>query len=374
MSENIHVKEIKTVNRGAAMGGRLMAAVVAVVCLALMACGGKTEAAADASPESELKKTIPVEVKELKSGPFTESGVYYGRVQGVSEATLVSYGGGLVSSIRVSAGQYVREGKSLCSIDGEKFSTASESAQLQRKIAEDDYNRAKTHLEKGTYSQLQVDRARQSYLQAKQMSLDAEKHRKGALCISPISGTVTQVSIDKNQNLGPGTPTVSIAALNQIKIKLAVPENEIAGFARRGRALVTLPGSGEAVTGRIFSLSQQVIASNRSFEVEVRFPNKNKVLKPGQTVSVEIFKAPLEAAIVIPSEAILSLQKGSAVMVASGGFARLVMVAKGPANATKTVIQSGLQEGDKLIIKGHALVSDGSPIQIKPSPEEISRL
>ena len=36
---------------------------------------------------------------------FTESGVYYGTVQGLSEATLVSYGGGLVHEVRVSAGR-----------------------------------------------------------------------------------------------------------------------------------------------------------------------------------------------------------------------------------------------------------------------------
>ncbi len=324
----------------------------------------KKEAEAAPATIQEEKKVVPVEVLPLVAQEFTETGIYYGKVQGISEATLVSYGGGVVTNLKAYPGQFVAKGKGLCNIDGEKYTTMAASALLARKIAKDEFARAKSHLEQGTYAQRQVDMTNQAWLQAKQAYLDAVKMKQGALCISPIFGTVTHVYIEKNQNLQPGTPTIAIANLGNVKIKVAVPENEINGYSKKNRAIVSIPGTDDRVTGKIHSISQQVTGANRSFEVETRFSNSNKALKPGQTVKVELFKAKLQNVIVIPSETILNLEKGLAVMVENNGKAKRVIVNRGAANATHTVITSGLQPGQNLITKGHALVSDGADVNV----------
>src|SRR5210317_1006053 len=103
--------------------------------LCLNSCD-KQDADTQEGPSAEELQVVPVEVITLEPTSFTESGVFYGTVQGLSEATLISHGGGQVTGLKVSAGQNIQKGQQLCSVDGAKFSAASESAQLQRKIAE----------------------------------------------------------------------------------------------------------------------------------------------------------------------------------------------------------------------------------------------
>jgi membrane fusion protein (multidrug efflux system) len=335
-----------------------------VFILALLACSSHKDDEAEDQTAAKTQQEIPVEVIALEPASFTESGTYYGTVQGVSEAQMVSYAGGHVSEIKVKAGQYVNQGQQLCDIEGDKFITASKSAQLNQKIAEDDYNRAKAHMEKGTYSQLQVERALQKSLQMRQMVLEAEKQRKGALCISPISGTVTHIHIERNQELPPGSPTISVASLNRLKVKVGVPETEVTGYKTGLKSVVKIPGDTASLQGTIHSISQQVLSKNRSFEVEARFANRGRVLKPGQSAEVILFKKPLKEAIVVPSESILNLEKDNVVMVVNDNFAHRRIIVKGPSNASHTVVKSGLEAGDLLIVKGHALVSDGSLVKV----------
>jgi hypothetical protein len=68
--------------------------------------------------------------------------------------------------------------------------------------------------------------------------------------------------------------------------------------------------------------------------------------------------------IVVPTSAILNLEKDNVVMTVRDNRATRIFVKKGPSNTTETVILSGLLPNDRLIVKGHALVSDGSAIRI----------
>ncbi|MBF0433005.1 MAG: efflux RND transporter periplasmic adaptor subunit [Fibrobacteria bacterium] len=332
----------------------------------LFMCTGcnKQEGQTDTLPEAPEEKIAVVEVMPLDVKTFTAKASFFGEVQGIAEATLVSYGGGEVAKLKVKSGQTVKKGQSLCNIDGEKFSLATESALLNQKVAEGEYKRAQEHLQKETYSQLQVDKIHQGYLLAKQMVLDALKMKRGALCECPISGVVTHTFIEENQNLPPGSPTISVAQLHKVKIKVNVSEGDIQGLVLQGKAYAVLPDGENRIEGVINSISQQVLAKNRSFLAEAWFPNKGHRLKPGQTIEVILYKKPLKDVIVVPSEAILSLEKESVVMIMKDNKAVKIPVIKGPADARETVISSGLTAGDQLIIKGHALVSDGAQVKV----------
>ncbi len=317
--------------------------------------------------EKKEADAIPVKIQNIQLTSFTEKGEYYGTVQGIAEARLVSYTGGSVKSIKVRDGDNVGKDQKLCDIEGEKYQLLWESARLAADVAKREYGSAQKHLEAGSFSQVQLDKVKQGMLMARHQELDARKHRDAAWCISPISGIVVDHFIEPNQDINPGTPTIAVARLDKIKVIAGVPESEIEGYARGNLAEISLSAvPGKIWEGTIHSISRMVRQQNRSFNVEVRLANKGGELLLGQTVKVVLSKTELENQTVIPSESILNLEKGTAVMVVNEGIAKRVMIEKGPNNKTHTVAATGLNEGDQLIISGQTLVANGAQVKVVP--------
>ncbi len=336
----------------------------------LFACNSEnteeTQAAEEVTAKKDSSKAVAVSVIEVKTKKFVETHSFYGSVEGSESALLVSYTGGLVNKVKVKNGDKVSKGQSLCSIESEKYVLLYETAELNKKLASEEFERAKTHFEAGSFSQTQLDAAQQKLLAAKNQEIEARKNKNASLCISPISGIATEVIIEPYQNLVPGAATIHVSDIKNIKIEVGIPENEISGFVKGADAKIKHPRIPDSsYAGQVETITARVRPSDKNFIAEIKLKNPNQELKPGQTVEVVLSKVPMEDAIVLPSEVILNLENGNAVMAAVDGKARKITVEKGPANALESVILSGLNPGDKIISKGQMLVVDGSPIQVE---------
>ena len=234
---------------------------------------------------------FPVEVSEVKLQDYREYGEYYGTIEGFDEADLTTIGGGQVEAIEIRSGAEVKKGDRLCDIDGRIYSTRFESARLAEKIALKDYQRLQRHLKNGNASQTQADKSKLKWLQSKNDLLQAEKSMEGAFCISPVDGIVTAVSIRKFDNLGPGSPTISVANISKVKLKVGLPESEVSVY-ERGRPVQVLLGSqpDREWSGVVDSLTQKINKENRTFTAEVHVENTDLMLKPGLTVRARILR------------------------------------------------------------------------------------
>ena len=346
---------------------------------------------------SEEQNIVPVKVMELEPGNFTEIGEYYGRVSGINEAALICIAGGTVERINVKEGDYVSSGTSLGEIDADSAIANYKMAELNVRITLEDYERNQQFLSSGNASRVEVDKAELAYLQSKSALIQAEQIYNCALCITPISGIVVSRRIDLHQELPPGTPTFTISQLDRLKITIGIPEKEMSGVTEGNKAMVIVDMFPDLVfEGELVRLSREISTRTLKFEAEIQIDNPDMMIMSGVTALVVLNRKELENQIIVPTAALLIEGNTHYVMVAEENtsfipfgrvfaflklllkvprklmklhhriseHAKQILVETGPSNKTHTVISSGLESGERIIIEGSHLVKNNTPIKI----------
>jgi len=333
-----------------------------------MSCSEPTKDA-PGSTETALKvqetKTTPIKILEIIPKEFIEIGEYYGNTSGLEEATLLSIMGGRVESLLVIEGQKVKAGDSLGRVNSPSALATYELAQLNERISRQNYERQKSFFAQGNTSQLTLDQSQLVWLTSKTSLLDAQKVKDGALCISPISGTVVQSFIKVNQELTPRSPTFSVARTDKLIINFGIPERDMSGVSLGNSAEVSFGiFPGQTWQGKLIRLSKELNPSNRTFTAEVEINNAGGELLVGLTAEVKLVRNILTNQIVIPSATILSSGNSSYVMIEVDGVAKKVPVVTGSSTKNTTRLVSGPEFGSRLITEGNHLITDGSLVRI----------
>lgn len=336
---------------------------VFMIFLVISDCSKKENS--DGSDSETVQDTIPVSVLTLEEQDFLEYGEYYGNVQGINEATIICYAGGSVEKVFVKEGAYVKKGSSLARIDADRIAAGYETATLNEKIARDNYERLKRHLETGNASQVAVDQAHLGWLNSKTKRIEAEKARKGALCTTPIGGIVTSRFIDLHQELPPGTPAFTITQLHKVKVTIGIPESEIEGVKEGNEAEVSFSiFPGRTWNGKVNRITREASKVSKTFQAVLNIDNKDRAIKPGLTAYVKLNLLESKNQIIVPTSAILTEGKENYVIVMEDNKAVKRSVELGVSNKNQTVVKGGLEKGSHLIIKGHHILSDGSLVKV----------
>ena len=281
------------------------AAPAIVAALMLVACGHKSEKAA--LPEAAIAARA---VRVGKPATRLETGLARatGPIRAREDAVLAAKGSGQIKRVMVQVGDRVRAGQPLVEMDNALQAIAVENARAAVKVAEANLASAQRELKRGQeLSDQQVmpeaafDRVKTGVelagAQAEQARAGlrmAEQQLADSLITAPFAGVVT----GKFKNAGdsvtamPLTPIVSVADVDHLEARLAVPEG-VEPFVKVGQKIsgVTTPGA-------------------QKFEATVRV--KNAVVDPGsRTIEVLVDVVKVEGA---------PLRPGTLANVDFGGF------------------------------------------------------
>lgn len=101
----------------------------------------------------------------------------------------------------------------------------------------------------------------------------------------------------------------------------------------------------------------------------VIFPNPNRVLLPGQFVTVRFKGATRTDAILVPQRAVQQGPTGSVVfVVGQGDVAEVRPVKVATWQGTEWLIEEGLQAGERIVVDGIQRIMPGAPVQPVPAP------
>jgi membrane fusion protein (multidrug efflux system) len=186
---------------------------------------------------------------------------------------------------------------------------------------------------------------------------------------APFAGVVDARYVDEGESVTPWAPVLRLIDASRLDIEAGVPERYAADVHVGSVAYVTfdvLPG--REFTGTVKFVGGAVDPGNRTFPIEVDLENPDGIIKPEMVANVRVVRHKLEAAIVVPEEALRYTEKGFVAFVAAdgerGAIAEERHVRVGPSYANRTVVESGLRAGDRLITRGQLQVAAGSRIEI----------
>jgi RND family efflux transporter MFP subunit len=196
---------------------------------------------------------------------------------------------------------------------------------------------------------------------------------------APIDGRIGELQVKRGNLVGPATSKddttslVSIQQLNPMGVDIRPASRYlpiITKLVQKGLE-VKLRVGGQKVhphTGKVAFVDNTVDPTTSTVLVKAAVPNPDETLLPGEYVKVEVNVGDYAGAFVIPEAAVIEAQEGSVVLVV-GSEDKVERVLVKPLDLYQglRVIESGLGEGQKVIVKGVQLVRPGQIVKTEES-------
>jgi len=366
-----------------------------LVVIAAVGCGaywGYLHIASNANTAKAQVKAAPVPVTTalVRKADFPVYLTGLGTVEPYNTVTVSSRVDGEITKVFFRQGQMVKEGDTLATIDPRPYQAALDQA-LAKKAADEatlknatlNLARYKTLGEKEFASQQQVDTQQasvdqlQAEIKGDQAAIDNAQTQVSYTTIkSPLSGRTGFRLVDPGNIVhASGTAgIVTIVKLQPISVVFTAPEEDV---PRINDAVAAGPAPIEALSsdgktllskGRLSIVNNEVDPASGDIRMKARFDNEDNRLWPGLSVSTRLLVQTLKDSIVVPVDAVQRGPDGLFVYVVDGNKAKITKVKVDQEGDGLSRIESGLAEGQTVIVAGQSRLADGSTIQATPAP------
>jgi multidrug efflux system membrane fusion protein len=194
---------------------------------------------------------------------------------------------------------------------------------------------------------------------------------------APIGGRTGNVLLNQGNVVKAndvGNPMVVINRVHPIYVAFSVPEAQLEAI-KRYRAAGDLPVeaqvTGQAagvVRGRLTFMNNTVDPSTGTIQLKATFENTENALWPGQFVNVALTLTRQVGAVLVPSQAVQTGQKGQYVFVVKADqTVEARPVVSGAPDGRDVVITSGLAAGERVVVDGQLRLMPGARVEVKPA-------
>lgn len=321
-----------------------------------------------------LKEKVSIETVQMQ--PVTESfsltgSVAYNADDVVQFSSLVN---GLITNTFFSLGDYVKKGQVLAEIK----STELNSLQAERKSLQSQLLVAKRKLE-ATKSMYENEIASQSDLISGQSEVDVLKSsienveqnlalysassEKSVFQIkAPVSGYIVSKSMSPGTQINDNDgPLFTISNLSEVWVMVNIYSMNL-NYVHEGMEVkITTPAyPNEVFDGKIAKLSQVFQTDEHVLKARIVMNNSNLKLKPGLTADVLISKKVEQKDMVaIPAKALIFDNNQNYILVYKDDcHLERRLVSPTIKNKDFIYFESGLEVGEKVIVKNHLLISE----------------
>jgi len=319
---------------------------------------------------SAQRKDVPIHLEGVGSAKARNSVIVKPQVDGK------------IISIDFSEGQDVKKGDVIARIDPVTYQAQLDQALAKKAVDEALLGNAKLDLERynkvgpNVVTQKLIDTQRALVIQySAQIKQDeaAIANARAVLgyteILAPFDGRTGIRMVDQGNLVKSGdTGIVTITEVKPISVLFTLPQQELAqvnAALAKGQVSVEATDSdaGKVVdTGRLQVVDNQVDANTGTVRLKAEFPNARLQLWPGQFVNVRVLVDTLEQVVVVPSPAVQRGPNGTYVFAVADGKATMKPVTVARQAGLETVLASGVEASDKVIVNGFVRLRDGASV------------
>lgn len=325
----------------------------------------KEKMEANASITDNKMTVFPVSVTEPKMETVTQDFSINGDFIPDHQLNFVSEVSGRVKSVLVENGDYVSQGKTIAVIDNEQIQIDLRLAKASLEKAKSDLEKYENMLRSNAVNKQQVEDMRMQVKTSESNVQTLQRQLKLTTIVSPISGIVSNVSIEKGSYLSPGTPIAEIVDIQSLKMSVKLLDVQVTRV-QQGQKVSIVPDlyKNTSIPGTVASISPQADGSKK-FDTEIKFANPKKTpLKSGMTGKVKFEFGGTKEALTLPIKCLVGSVQNPRVYVVENGVAKLVKINVASVNDDKLEIASGLTSGMQVVQTGQLNLSNGSKVKI----------
>lgn len=320
------------------------------------------------SKDTTVKKTnYPmVKTQEVTKQDFKSFIEVHGVVNTDENITVVAEANGVIRSIKVKDGQYVKKGTLLAVLDTDILNKSIEEQETQLQLASDLFEKQEALRKQdiGTEVQYLEAKNRKESLERAIESLKAQQRK--AYITAPISGEIDKIFPNVGEMAGPTQPMFRIVNLSKVYLEAEISEAYLGKIQKNKTVEILFPSIGEQwVEGKVTYVGNYINPGNRTFTIHVS-PNKaNKSYLPNLLGIIKLQEFEVKDAIVVPDKVIQDDGNTSYVFtIDSEKLAHKKKIKTGASYKGSVLVKQGLTAGENLVIKGQTLIVDSSRVTL----------
>lgn len=290
---------------------------------------------------------------------------YSGTIEEVTSSSLSFAIPGTLDKLSVCEGQHVSQGQLLGVLNQSSVQSAYDAAVATLIQTNDAYVRMKQLHDNGSLPDIKWVEAESQLQQAQALERLNRKNLNNCKLYAPFDGVIAEKNAEVGYNVMPGVQVVRLVSVKQVKVKIAVPENEISSVKTGQRVQFRVAALDEKqFHGVVSEIGIVANSLSRSYDVKILVDNSNRELMPGMICSARFANESSVSGIIIPAETLQTdSQNKTFVWIYANGIAKRRIVECGGFTDLGVLISSGLKEGEEVILGGQHKVSEGMKIE-----------
>lgn len=368
---------------------RALRRLVPAALLVLAGAGAASFALTGKPPEKTAAATEgpirPVQVQVVRIAPLTQPRVLVGTLRARVEGDHGFRVAGKIAARKAQAGDRVKAGMVLASLDETDFRLSREQAEAELAAARSSARQAELERDriaelrrKGWSTEQAFDRQKATLDEAMGRVKRAERQvelatnaQSYADIRADADGTVIGVYAEAGQVVAAGQPIFRIARDGDREAQVAIPEQDL-GLARQARAEVALWSDAKiAHKATLRELSPNADAATRTFQARYTVEGLAADAPLGMTVTLTLTGAATQDGARIPLAAVLNEGGGTEVFVvekATGALMRKSVKVLSY-DTRQAVIGGGLADGDLVVTLGIHTLRAGQKVRALTEPK-----
>lgn len=324
--------------------------------LLLLSCsGGKSKQAEE--------KRIPVEIVKVSKSVPSDTRVYIGTVEEELASSLSFKVAGNVEQVCVSEGQRVNKGQLLAVLDKATLENTYSASAASLRQAADAYDRMKILYDNKSLPDIKWVEMESKLEQAEAAERIARRNLDDCKLYAPFAGVIGKRTVEIGENVLPGQSVFSLLQIEKVKVRIAVPENEIATLGKREATITVAALGGQSFRGAVTEKGITAHLVSHTYEAKIMLGNPSLSLLPGMVCNVHLSGGSSDTCIALPNNAVQIAPDGNRfVWCVVDGRAKQVAVHTGRLTEHGLLIEDGLQEGDAVVTGGYQKISEGMKV------------
>ncbi|NVN93971.1 MAG: efflux RND transporter periplasmic adaptor subunit [Bacteroidetes bacterium] len=319
--------------------------------------------------ETASEKNIAVSASEVKSERMEVNLRYSGTIEASQTIPLTFQTTGTVETVLVDAGDVVKKGQLLATIDNSNSQNMYEITLSKYQQAKDAYDRLKTVHDQGSLSEIKWVEMETNLEQAKSSLALSKSNLDKCNLRAPLDGIIGRRNIEPGMSsVGISSSPFELVEINTVNVKISVPENEIGKIKKGEKASFIVSAlNNKQFEGVITNVSPVADAFSRTYEAKISLKNPNLELKPGMVCDVTLNITTEKEMVLIPYQSVSKDKNGKAcvyIIDASRKRAKKQIVETGNYYGNNLEILSGLCKGQMIVSEGKDKLSDNSLINL----------
>ena len=322
----------------------------------------------DAAPQpAELQ---PVRIVVVGHDSVANNDAATGLVGSQEEFRLGFKTGGLISRMLVEAGDSVRAGQTLATLDTTETDAQVRQVSESLNKAKRDAERADKLFKQGVLAEQVAQDARTQVAMMESNLSAARFNRQQAVIVAPANGVVLQRLAEAREVTAPGAPVLVVSRADQGWVLRVGLNDQAATRVKVGdKAVVRLNAyPDQSLSSQVKEVGAASDPRTGTITVTLMLP-----AEPGvKYIAGQVGEALLQSAsgdtqhLTVPIGAVLEGQghRAKVYVIDAQNKAQLKTIETGSIQAERVIVMAGLQRGERVVSEGAAWLNPGMPVRI----------